>query len=170
MKLWELTNELEMLGDEIAECGGEITELMEQRLDGMEGAFEAKVENVALYIREMLVNAEAAKMEETRIAAIRRAHESTAKSLKKYLQMCLERADMPKVNTPKARVRIQRNSQPSCVFTGEIHDLPDVFQKVTVSLDKKAVLNEWEATSADPTKREAPEGFDITFGSHLRIS
>ena len=170
MKLWEITNELEMLGEEIIKCGGEVTPLMEQRLDGMEGEMEAKVERVALYIRTMQVNADAAKAEETRLAGIRKSHQRTADGLKKYLKMCLERVDLPKVNTPKVRVRIQRNSQPSCVFAGDMDDLPPAFCKITVSVDKKRVLEEWEATDADPTKREAPEGFEIAFGSHLRIN
>ena len=170
MKLWEITNELEMLGEEIIKCGGEVTPLMEQRLDGMEGEMEAKVEQVALYIREMIVNAEAAKAEEDRLKAIRKMHERTAAGLTKYLKMCMERVDMTKVNTLKVRVRVQRNSQPSCVFAGDMDDLPPAFCKITVSVDKKRALEEWEATDADPTKREAPEGFEIAFGSHLRIS
>ncbi|MCR4341536.1 MAG: siphovirus Gp157 family protein, partial [Gemmatimonadaceae bacterium] len=115
MKLWDITTELEMLGDEIQECGGELTPLMEQRLDALEGAFEDKVERVALYVREMIVSADAAKAEETRLAAIRRSHERTADGLKRYLQTCLERAGVPKINTPKVKVRVQRNSQPSCM-------------------------------------------------------
>jgi hypothetical protein len=170
LKLWEISGEISGLMATIADLNGEITPQVEARLDELEGAFEGKVERIALLIQQYKVNADAAKAEEDRLAAIRKSFERSADGLRHYLYGGMLASGHDRVDTPRARVRIQRNTQPTCLYVGDPTAIPPEFQRVTVDVDKRKVLEVWEQTSANPEERTAPDGFKIEWGSHLRIS
>ncbi len=166
-KLWEITDELAEIGALIAEGGGELTEELEGRLNAMEDAFESKVERVALFIRHAELEGEKAKAEKDRLAAIQKHHERTATGLKTYLLRCMKGADREKVETHRARVRVQRSGTPAIDYVGEIEVLPAGFVRVvpeTRTLDKKAV------TQAIRDGETLPEGFRVTYSEFVRIS
>lgn len=164
MRLWEITDELETVGGLIAENGGELTPEIEARLDALEGAYEAKVERIALAVQQYLANAGAAKVEEERLAAIRRSHERSADGLKRYLLASMRRSGNLKVETPRARVRVQKNGQPSITWTGEPDAIPEHYRRVTVAPDLSRVRDDIKAGL------EPPEGFVVDIGYHVRIA
>lgn len=163
LHLWEIADGIQALGERIAEAEGELTPELEAEWDRLEGSLESKVENTALYIRDIETDAEKAKAEEQRIRAIRTALENQASRMKDYLQFQLARAGRDKVETPKARVRIQANSRPSIRYTGDPADLPDAFKRVRVDVDGTAAYEAWKR------EEELPEGFVVETGSHLRV-
>lgn len=163
-KLWEITNELEEIAALIAEAGGELTPDLEDRLNAMEGAFAEKVERVALAVRNYVANAEAAKVEEERLAAIRKSHERSAEGLKRYLLISMQRADTPKVESPRARVRVQKNSVPSIAWTRPVEELPESYRRVTIAPDIARVREDVKLGAV------VPEGFVVEQGYHVRIA
>lgn len=169
MKLWEIGVELDTIGMLIVEAGGEINEGIEERLDNMEGEFAEKVTRMALLVKEQEADAEAAKSEENRLKAMRKAYTASATRLKDYIQHCMESFDQVIIRSPRARVRLQNNTQPSVTVLLDIDDIPDAYVKTKREVDRTAVLREWEQSSPDPEKRVAPEGFEIEYGSHIRI-
>lgn len=170
MKLWEIGVKLDAIGMVLVENGGVLGSETEKRLDDMEGEFSEKVTRIVLLVQEMEGDAEAAKGQEQRLKGIRKAYEASAKRLKLYAQHCMGSFDHPSIKTSRARVRIQRNTQPSVrVIQDDLDKLPERFIKTTRTLDKSAVLLEWEQSSPDPDARTNPEGFEIEWGSHLRI-
>ena len=162
--LWEIADELETVAALIAENGGELTPELEARLDAIAGAFGDKVERVALAIRSYEANAEAAKLEEERLGAIRKSHERSAAGLKRYLLGCMRNAGVPKVETPRARVRVQKNSMPSIAWTQDMDALPDGYRRVTVAPDLQRVRDDLKAGAVPP------EGFVVEYGQHVRIA
>ena len=62
---------------------GEITDA--ERLDALQIERDTKLENTALYIKNLLAEVEAIKAEEKALAERRKAKENKAESLKKYL-------------------------------------------------------------------------------------
>lgn len=72
---------------QILECldleTGEITDA--ERLDALQIERDIKLENTALYIKNLLAEAEAIKAEEKNLAERRKAKENKVESLKKYL-------------------------------------------------------------------------------------
>lgn len=167
MKLWEIADELVRIAEDIVEAGGELTPDLEARLAAHEGALESKVEAIALLVRQREVDAEAAKAEETRLGAIRRAHERTAVSLKGYLLACLSAAGVQRVETPLARVRVQRSGTPSINYGGEVTALPEWARKhvpESWDIDRKAIL---EAVRAGD---DVPEGVVVAYSNHVRIN
>lgn len=164
MKLWELGDELEAIGAEILENGGEVTPELEARLDALSGAWESKVERVALMARANIASGLAADVECCRLEKIKRSHERAAESLKAYLFREMEKVGRPKVETPRARIRIQANGgAPVIRWVGKLEDLPETFKRVTVAVDGTAV-QEAHKNSA------LPDGFVVEpRAKHLRI-
>ena len=167
LKLWELSDELEQIGYELQEAGGEISDTLAERLAALEGQWSDKAANVALYIRNCELTADAAREEERRLADIRRSNENAAAGLRRYLLEHMASQGLKKVETPLIRVTVQRNSQPS--ISQLTDEIPERFTKYTPSLDKRAVLEEWEGYCPNPADRPQIEGFDITYGNHIRI-
>ncbi len=163
LRLWEIANELDAIGELIAEAGGELTPTLEEALDSIEGAFDEKVERVGLFIRECEANALAAKIEEERLAAIRRGFENKSKGLKRYLKAQLERVGRDKVKTPRVSVRIQRNGRPSIRWVSE-YEPPEEFRVVSVRADTQKAYEAWKA------EKLLPNGFVVEHSSHIRVS
>ena len=162
LKLYELADAYERIAEALIENGGELTPELSAELDAIEGAFEAKVERVALYVRNLLATAEAADAEAARLAALARTRRQGAEGLKGYLMAQLDRVEKPKVETPLVVVRIQKNSRPSIQWP-DTQAIPEAYQRVTVSLDGQKVYQDWKAGTL-------PSGFVVEQGRHLRIS
>jgi len=163
-KLWELGDELEQVGLAIIENEGELTPELEARLDALAGAWEDKVERVALFVRAQIAMGLAADVECARLERIKKSHERTAATLKAYLQREMERLDRPKVETARVRVRLQANGgTPAIRWPCDPKSLPAELQKVTVAVDAEAVRKAAE-------DGDLPDGFVFEpRGRHLRI-
>lgn len=166
--LWAITDELSEVGALIADAGGELSPELEARLDAIEGQFETKVENTALYIRHVEMLAENAKAEKDRLAAIQKHWEAQAAGLKnRYLLGALMKAGVRDVKTAKVRVRIQKSGTPSIAYHGELDALPPEYVRVipeSKALDKAALT---EVLRAGGT---LPDGVTATFSEGVRIS
>jgi len=163
MRLWEVGDEIAAIGEELMESGGELTPEMEARLDAMTGAWEEKVERIALYALERKATAAGAKLEAERLAAIQRSHERAHDGLKGYLHREMERIGRPKLETARVRIRTQRNGRPSITWPGDPAEAPEGFRRVTVTVDGAAAYDAWRA--GDPL-----DGFVVVTGTHLRLS
>lgn len=164
--LWQHAEDLGELAEEIFEAGGVLTPELEARLATQTEDIEAKVERVALYIQDLLGDAEKAKAEKDRLAQIQKAYESRAEGLKTYLVRCMAVADLEKVQTPKVRVNRQRSGTPSVEYHGDIEALPADFIRVRPeerSLDKRAVIQ------AIRDEEALPDGFSVTYSDFVRI-
>ena len=146
----------------LIENGGEITPEIEAELNGIAGAFEAKVERVALYVRNLLTTADAAASEADRLECLARSRRAAADGLKSYLLTQMDRLEKPKVETPLVKVRIQQNSRPAIAWPEHL-PIPEAYQRVTVSLDGQKAYQDWKAG-------DLPADFIVQQGKHLRIS
>lgn len=157
MRLYEITDEiLAALGD-VEAAGGEVTDEVGERLDALDIALEEKVERIGPYIRDLDLEAEKVKAEETRLYDRRKALQNRAKGLKNYLMRCLVAVGRDRIKTLLVTFAIQKNSRPSIVWTqGEI---PEKYRRVTVELDGTKVYEDFKAG-------ELPEGFEVVYGDH----
>ena len=177
IRLYEATDALQIIFDWIYEHDEEIRAMegalpaeLADLLAKAEGDFKAKAERVALFIRELLANAEAVKLEEQRLVARRKHYEKAADGLKRYLLSQMTAADIPKIEGKLVTVRTQK-SPPSLVapaFTQETLKLiRDEFVTVvpeTRSLNGRAIIEHWKQTGESPV-----EGVEVTQGLHVRI-
>lgn len=146
MRLYEMCAELRALED-AAEDGmyihPETGEMMSfpEAIEQIEMDKRVKLENIAIWVKNLMSDAAALKIEEENLSKRRRAAEGKIESLKAYLLACMKREDgtFEKFASPRAAITIRRNA-PSVA----IHDealLPREFlvEKTTVSVDKKSI-------------------------------
>lgn len=110
MKLYEIEKSIyEMLNNlELDEETGEV--LNTEKLEQLEAEFEDKAENIGLFIKNCLSQAEAIKVEEKALSERRKAKENKAETLKKYLSKCMENLGKTKIETSKVEISIRKSS------------------------------------------------------------
>ena len=112
---------------------GEI--LDEQAFEALQMERNEKLENIALWVKNLLSEAEALKAEEKAFAERRKAAENKAESLKRYLDSAL---NGQKFNTTKVAISYRRSTS---VDVLDVEKLPEAYRKTvtTVSADKTAI-------------------------------
>lgn len=133
MTLYEI--EVKMLDCIDPETG----EIDEERLNALEMEKEAKLENVALWIKDLKAEAEAIKNEE---AALKRRRESSInkmESLKRYLTWAL---DGSKFKTPKVAVSYRRSES---VKINDDAEVPEQYRRIKWEPDKTALKDALKA-------------------------
>ena len=85
MTLYDIDTQIENLIDPES---GEIVDM--EAFEGLQMAREAKLENIALYIKDLKAEAEALKNEEATLTERRRAAERKAESLRNFLSRVLD--------------------------------------------------------------------------------
>ena len=102
MKLYEINSELEKLIDTET---GEIADIAFFEQLSMERT--AKIEGIALYIKNLDSDAEALKAEETALAERRKVAENTAARLKEFLTSMLTESE--KFETPRVKLSLRKS-------------------------------------------------------------
>lgn len=172
MKLYEASEALRITDEWLEETGGELTPELEALLDSAEGTFADKVERVALKAKALEAEAKAIKEERDRLTARVMARENGAKSLKAYLQRCLEASGKDKVNGLLVTVAIQQN--PPSVQVGPMVDEVELYEAgcpyiervpERFILNKSDLLADYKANG----ERVLPNGITVTRSTSLRI-
>lgn len=88
---------------------GEIIDI--QAIEELEMAREEKIENIGLWIKNLLSDADQIRQEELKLAARRKACTNKAESLKNYLQYSL---DGEKFKTPKLAISYRKSEVVVC--------------------------------------------------------
>ena len=144
MTLYEINNEiLKVIEDNTDAETGEIIG-GEEALNELQMAYEEKVENIGLYIKNLLSDAEAIKAEKMALAKRQAAAESKAKWLKDYLGYFLNGSTF---STPRVAISYRKSEQVKC---DDLFSVPDEFLKYKdPELDKvkiKAAIKAGEQT------------------------
>lgn len=88
-------------------------------LEGIEGEFDEKAENIAVYIKELEAEAKTLKAEKIAVGKRQAQKEKTAENLRKYLITSMKAIGRNKVDMPKAVLSLKNNA-PSLVVDDEI--------------------------------------------------
>lgn len=88
-------------------------------LDGIEGEFALKAENVAQYIKHLKAESEAIDTEIKKLQARSRSRKNRMDCLKQYLMDCMNRIHLKKVDGVQARITIRKNA-PSLKIADEL--------------------------------------------------
>lgn len=125
------------INQEILNCvdleTGEITDF--DKFEALQMERNEKLENIALWVKNLLSEAEALKAEEKAFAERRKAAENKAESLKRYLDSALKGQ---KFNTTKVAISYRKSTS---VDVQDVEKLPEAYRKTvtTVSADKTAI-------------------------------
>lgn len=158
--------------DEIAANGGALPEELQALLDDADGAFEQKVESVALYVKSLRHSANAAREESNRLAMRARSYTNAADALESYLQRCMESAGKSAVKGALASVTIQRSS-PSVTSTLTPESLLHVWRVAEPSWIRftpaSAEVNKTELKAMAKRGEKLPEGIALEHSTHVVI-
>ncbi len=88
-------------------------------LEGIEGEFDEKAENIAVYIKQLKAEAEMLKSEKLSIAKRQAQKEKSAERLTTYLLNSMQELGRKKIDMPKAVIST-RNNAPSLVIDDEL--------------------------------------------------
>lgn len=165
MNLYEITTELQTALAALDETSGEMTPALQATLDGLQGDLEAKAQGIVHVVRNLQAHAEACASEAALLEQKAARSARSARGLKDYLKLQLERLGLPRLDAGVFKIRVQANP-PSVRCDVPLEQLPAplVKRREVVELDRAAVL---EAARAGLS---LPAGLRVEVGSHLRIS
>ena len=114
-----------------------------QALDALRMEREAKLENVACWVKNLSAEADAIREEENRLIKRRKAAETKAANLKAWLLSAMTREDgtTDKLKTGRVSISVKRNP-PSTVVDDEL--LPSTYKvaKITYQANKELIKRE----------------------------
>lgn len=87
-------------------------------LDGIEGEFDIKAENIACYIKQLSGDVELLKKEKASIDRRRKVKENQLERMKDYLLECMNKSKRSKIDMPKAKITVKNNAE-SAKFDSE---------------------------------------------------
>lgn len=88
-------------------------------LEGIEEEFNFKAENTAQYIKSLKAEAAAIKAEEDKLKKRRQSYSRKIDGMTIYLKNCMEQMGIKKIDMPKARITIRKNT-PSLKIMDEV--------------------------------------------------
>lgn len=111
----------------------ETGEIDEQRLSALEMERERKIENIALWIKDLKAEAEAIKNEEANLKRRREVASNKAESLKRYLTWALEG---DKFKTPKVAISYRKSESVNIAIDARV---PEEYKRIKWEPDKTAL-------------------------------
>ena len=143
----------------------EITEEDKKKIeDELTVLLQQKSQNIIGYTKNIELTINAMKKEEKRIADNRKVLENKMTRFKDYVKECMERNDIPKIETGLGTLSIAKS--PASVEIINEDEVPSEFKQeiVTVKIDKTKIKNNFKETG------EIPAGVNIvTTNTNLRI-
>ena len=158
-KLYELTDDYLSLWESLSDPEADWTEA-EEKLRGIEKAFDDKVSACAKMIRNMESEETALTHEIDRMSRRHDALVRKIKAIKEYVKAEMETSGREKVRTDVFTVSVQHS--PDKVHVVDETEIPAQYYQIMKRLDKIEVLRMLKAGYAVP-------GCELTQGSHLRI-
>jgi len=112
-------------------------------LEALELQRDEKIENIALFIKDLSAEAKAIKEEKMALARRQQTAENHAESLKKYLSICL---DGEKFKSPKVAISYRKSQTVEFIDGFDVNLLPEQYQRrVDPEADKTALKDALKA-------------------------
>lgn len=119
MKLFEIAEEFAELFDSLESLTESADEISAEEienawydtLEGMEAEFDAKAENIALYIKELSAKSDALDKEIKTLRARKQAADNRCAWLKRYIMECMMRTSRTKIDGIRATITVRNNAE-----------------------------------------------------------
>ncbi len=140
--LYDLTSDLAIINNDIADAGGELTAELESLLDAAGLAVKDKIQSIGKWTLNLNSKVEAIDKEIERLQHNKKMAENLNTRLKDYVKMCMTRAEIGKLEFTTFTVAIQKNP-PSVEIVNE-EAVPNAYKtiKQVVSVDKRRILED----------------------------
>lgn len=136
--LFKISNELQLVINELIETGGELTPEIENALVIAEGDLKTKATNYAVVIRAIEYDNSIVDAEIKRLSAIKKVRINTVDRLKTALSNALIQFDIDEIETPTSKINFRKST------VLEVSDETHIDKKykknvVTTTIDKMAI-------------------------------
>lgn len=140
MSLYELTQELVAVNNELISNEGEITPELEAKLNAIALPFREKALSIGKWTLTLASAESEIDAEIKRLQARKKVTANLSKRLTDYIKTSMEQADMKKIDTPTLTLAIQKNPPSAEVISEEM--IPSRFKRIvqTITIDKKEIL------------------------------
>lgn len=138
-------------GNEIPDVESYKTEMLSAWFDtltGIEGEFNAKAENIGVYIKQLKAEKEAIDAEIKSLRKRSAAKERQLDSLKDYLISCMDAMKLAKIDEPRAKISIRNNAESAQIPNedafidwAQTHDRDDLLAYHKPDISKTAIKN-----------------------------
>ena len=139
--LYEISEDLSRCMEEaIAEAeesDGEITEILNAKLDGLEVEKDLKVGNICRYYKSLLAESDMVKDEAKKLSERARVTENKAKSLKNYLAMFVPEGE--KFADEHSKIGWRKSESLFIAEDYSFDNAPDNWKRVSVAWDKTEI-------------------------------
>lgn len=162
--LYDLSNELALIHDEIISADGEISESLEVRLDDCRLAFRDKADGIVRWIANLDGKEEAIEKEIARLQARKKVTQNLQARLKEYVKASMILADVTKMELPTVTLSLQNNPPSAEILDNVI--IPSRYLTIIpeqMVVNKKAVLDDLKKGVEIPGTRLADKK------THIRI-
>ena len=132
---------------------GEVVDI--QMLEGLQMERDSKIENIALWIKNLLSDAEELDREKKKLAERQRTSENKAKSLKEYLSRFV---NGEKFKTPRVSISWRKSES---VSVDDISSVPDRFLKYSDPAPDKTAIKKAIKSGEDVPGARLIEGKNI---------
>lgn len=126
-KLYEIANEYAQLENSEMDA-----EMIADTLEGIQGEFEDKAENLLAIVKNESALAEMLKAEAKSLTERARACENRVKNIKSYMASCIETMDVKSVTAGVHRLSVRKGSQ--SVQINDVDKLPSEFVEYVTDL------------------------------------
>ena len=138
-------------GNEVTDENGYRKEMLEAWFDtlgGIEGEFNAKAENIGVYLKQLKAEKEAIDAEIKSLRSRSTAKDAQLDGLKSYLMGCMDAMQLAKIDQPRAKITIRNNAESAqipdekaFIAWAETHDRDDLLTYHKPDISKTAVKN-----------------------------
>lgn len=153
MRIYEIAENYRTLF-EAMDAEGELSEDKMQAyfdtLEGIEGEFDEKAENVACCIKELEVEVKALESEEKTLKARRKAKKNLQERLKALLIENMKMLGKKRIDAPKARITVRNNAESAICEAGD-----DAFKRYAIENKLYDVLTSKVTYELSKTKLKA---------------
>ena len=161
--LYELSNEYQLAQIKLSESDFD-EQTIADTLESLSGDLEAKSINVAMFIRNLEVTADAIKQAEKEMADRRKAIERKTDAMKLYLKENMQRCGLLKIESPYFALTLKKN--PPSVVIDDLAAIPSQFMVIPEPVapypDKKAIAEQLKAGNlVEGAHLEQAERLDI---------
>ena len=159
--IFKISNELQLIVNEIIEAGGELTEQNEDALIIKEGELQSKSQDYGYVIKRLEYENKIIDDEVKRLNEIKKFRSNAIERLKNILSTTMQTFNIPEIETPTMKINFRKSSSVE-IFDEE--KIPNQFKtaKTTITISKTDIK---KAISAG----EEIEGARIVENQNLQI-
>lgn len=143
--LYKISNEFASLMNEDLD-----PELIADTIEGMEGEFEAKVEQLLSIIKNQQYYAAALKEESSKLSARAKAAESKVDSIKQYIIKCMSTIDKKSITAGVQSLTVRKPSVSVEIENSDLVPIEYVQYETVAKVDKNAIKLKLKSGAAIP--------------------